>query len=60
MYSPKIDENQIKRLYHFREHLKSQGHNVTMIGMVREAMAKYLDENESKKKRGTKNKNIVK
>lgn len=53
MYSPKIDENQIKRLYHLRERLKARGQKATMIGMVREAIGEYLDENEPKKKNDT-------
>lgn len=54
MYSPKIDENQIKRLYHLRESLKADGQKATMIGIVREAIGRYLDENEPRKKNDTK------
>lgn len=49
MYSPKIDENQIKRLYRLRETMKENGDKATMAGVVREAIEKYLIEKESKK-----------
>lgn len=55
MYSPKINNNQIKRLYRLRESLKSGGERVTMVGIVRDAVEKYLDEFETRKnKRHTK------
>jgi len=49
MYSPKIDNNQIRRLYRLRESLKANGEKVTMAGMVRDAVEKYLDETETRK-----------
>lgn len=57
MYSPKINNNQIKRLYRLRESLKSGGKRVTMVGMVRDAVEKYLDEFEMRenKRRAKKN-----
>ena len=54
MYSPKIDENQIQRLYRLREFLKAEGQKATMIGMVREAIGEYLDENEPREKKDAK------
>ncbi len=51
MYSPKIDENQIQRLYRLREFLKAEGQKATMIGMVREAIEEYLTENEKGEKK---------
>ena len=50
MYSPKIDENQIQRLYRLRESMKENGEKVTMTTMVREAVEDYLTENEKRKK----------
>ncbi|PIT92777.1 MAG: hypothetical protein COU08_00650 [Candidatus Harrisonbacteria bacterium CG10_big_fil_rev_8_21_14_0_10_42_17] len=54
MYSPRIDENQIQRLYRLREFLKADGQKATMIGMVREAVESYLNENETRKKNDAK------
>src|SRR5574340_235612 len=50
MYSPKIDENQIKRLYRLRELSKEIGERTTMTAMVREAIENYLIIKESEKK----------
>ena len=51
MYSPKIDENQIQRLYRLRESMKDNGVKVTMTTMVREAIEDYLTENEKRQKK---------
>lgn len=51
MYSPKIDENQIQRLYRLRESMKDKGVKVTMTTMVREAIEDYLTENEKRQKK---------
>jgi len=42
MYSPKIDENQIRRLYRLREFEKSKGKKSSIAGLVRDAIEKYL------------------
>jgi len=36
MYLPKINENQMKRLYELREYLKEKGYKATIAGLVRE------------------------
>ena len=51
MYSPKIDENQIQRLYRLRESQKKNGEKTTMTAMVREAVEDYLTENEKRTKK---------
>lgn len=51
MYSPKIDENQIQRLYRLRESMKENGAKVTMTAMTREAIEKYLTEKEVNEKK---------
>lgn len=51
MYSPKIDENQIQRLYRLRESMKENGAKVTMTAMTREAIEKYLTEKEANEKK---------
>lgn len=51
MYSPKIDENQIQRLYRLRESLKEGGEKTTMTAMVREAVENYLTDNEKRTKK---------
>ena len=51
MYTPKINENQIQRLYRLRESLRDGGEKATMTAMVRDAVEKYLIDNESEKKR---------
>ena len=51
MYSPKIDENQIQRMYRLRESMKESGMKVTMTTMVREAIEDYLTENEKRQKK---------
>lgn len=50
MYSPKIDENQIQRLYRLRESMKENGAKVTMTAMTREAIENYLTEKETNEK----------
>ncbi len=50
MYSPKIDKNQIQRLYRLRETMRENGEKTTMVAMVRDAIEKYLTENESQKR----------
>lgn len=50
MYTPKIDENQIQRLYRLRESLREDGEKATMTAMVREAIEKYLTDNENLEK----------
>ena len=42
MYSPKIDEEQVKKLYQLREYLKEKGYKTTMAGLVREMINKGL------------------
>ncbi len=51
MYSPKINENQIQRLYRLRETTKENGEKTTMVAMVREAIEDYLTENEKRQKK---------
>ena len=51
MYSPKINENQIQRMYRLRESMKENGTKVTMTTMVREAIEDYLTENEKRQKK---------
>ena len=51
MYSPKIDENQIQRLYRLRESLRESGEKATMTAMVRDAVEEYLIENENRQKK---------
>ena len=51
MYSPKINENQIQRMYWLRESMKENGTKVTMTTMVREAIEDYLTENEKRQKK---------
>ncbi len=51
MYSPKINENQIQRLYRLRETTKENGEKITMVAMVREAVEDYLTENEKRQKK---------
>jgi hypothetical protein len=43
MYSLKIDENQIKRLYELREYLKEKGYKATIAGLVREMINDGLE-----------------
>ena len=52
MYSPKINEKQIKKLYRLRERMREQGQKITMTAMVAEAIEKYLNDNESQKNKG--------
>ena len=51
MYSPKIDENQIQRLYRLRESMKENGTKTTMAAMAREAIEQYLTEKETNEKK---------
>lgn len=51
MYSPKIEENQIQRLYRLRESMKENGEKTTMTAMVRDAIEEYLTENEKRQKK---------
>jgi len=51
MYSPKIDENQIQRLYQLREAMKESGTKTTMTEMTREAIEQYLTEKETNEKK---------
>lgn len=51
MYSPKINENQIQRMYRLRESMKENGTKMTMTTMVREAIENYLTENEKRQKK---------
>jgi hypothetical protein len=51
MYSPKINENQIQRMYRLRESMKENGTKMTMTTMVREAIKDYLTENEKRQKK---------
>jgi hypothetical protein len=51
MYSPKINENQIQRLYRLRETTKENGEKTTMVAMVREAIEDYLTENEKRQRK---------
>jgi len=51
MYSPKIDENQIQRLYRLREAMKENGTKTTMAAMAREAIEQYLAEKETNEKK---------
>lgn len=49
MYSPKISEDQIKRLYRLKISLLAAGQrNITMTGLVEEALEKYLRGEEMK------------
>lgn len=50
MYSPKIDEEQIQRLYRLRETMRESGEKATMTAMVRDAIEEYLTENEKRQK----------
>lgn len=53
MYNPRIKENHIRRLFHLKEAYKSLGERVTMVGMVKEALERYLPikEEELRQKR---------
>src|SRR3989344_5828227 len=51
MYSPKINENQIQRLYRLRESMKENGTKMTMTTMAREAIEQYLTEKETNEKK---------
>ena len=56
MYTPKLKEEQIRKLYQLREEFKKGGKKITMAGMVREAVDKYISSLEIDKGRGKKNK----
>jgi len=43
MYSPKIDEEQVEKLYHFREELVRKGVRKPITVLVREAVEEYLE-----------------
>lgn len=42
MYSPKIEPDQIEKLYRLREKLKEKGQKATMKGLVREMIDEGL------------------
>jgi len=54
MYTPKLKEEQIRKLYQLREEFKKGGKKITMAGMVREAVDKYISSLEIKKEHGEK------
>ena len=49
MYSPRILEDQVKRLYRLKISLLSAGQrNITMTGLARTAIERFLDSEEMK------------
>lgn len=48
MYSPKVREDQVKKLYELREHFTRNGKKMTMTGMVQEAVDMYIADLEGR------------
>uniref|UniRef100_A0A7C3SM81 Uncharacterized protein n=1 Tax=Dictyoglomus turgidum TaxID=513050 RepID=A0A7C3SM81_9BACT len=52
MYLIKLSPAQMEELYYLREWRKKQGQKSTIIGMIREIVGNYLDENSDEIKKG--------
>ena len=50
MYSPRLRDDQIEKLFHLREGFTRNGKKMTMAGMVREAVDEYIADLEDKEK----------
>jgi len=56
MYSPRIEDGQIKRLYRLKEGFKALGVRITMVGLVKEALEAYLPNKEEELRQKSANK----
>jgi len=50
MYSPRLKEKQIRKLYQLREEFTRNGKKMTMTEMVQEAVDNYIESLEDDKK----------
>lgn len=57
MYSQRIEGEHIRRLFWLKEGFKSLGVKITMVGLVREALDRYLSSKEEELEQKLANKN---
>jgi hypothetical protein len=46
MYNPRIENEHIRRLFQLKEGFKALGERITMVGLVKEALERYLPHKE--------------
>lgn len=49
MYLLKLEKSQMEKLYKLREFEKEKGNKCSIVGLVREAIERYLEDRNSKK-----------